>query len=43
MKTKGETAKHIKDFVALMKIGRPNYPLGRLRTDFGREYLVLKN
>jgi len=43
MKTKGETAKHIKDFVALMKTGRPNYPLGRLRTDFGREYLVLKD
>jgi len=43
MKTKGKTVKHIKDFVALMKTGRPNYSLGRLRTDFGREYLVLKD
>jgi len=43
MKIKGETAKHIKDFVTLMKTGRPNYPLERLRTDFGREYLVLKD
>jgi len=33
MKAKGETAKHIMDFVALMKTGRPDYPLGRLRTD----------
>jgi len=43
MKIKGETAKHIKDFVTLMKTGRPNYPLERLRTDFGCEYLVLKD
>jgi len=43
MKIKGETAKHIKDFVALMKTGHSDYPLERLHTDFECEYLVLKN
>jgi len=43
MKIKGETVKHIKNFVALMKISRSDYPLERLCIDFECEYLVLKN
>jgi len=43
MKIKGETAKHIKDFVTLMRTGCSDYSLGRLCTDFEHEYLVLKD
>ncbi len=43
MKIKGKTAKHIKDFVALMKTDCSDYSLECLCTDFKCEYLVLKN
>jgi len=43
MKIKDKTAKHIKDFVALMKTDWPDYSLDRLCIDFECEYLVLKN
>ncbi len=43
MKIKDETAKHIKDFVALMKTDCSDYSLECLCTDFECEYLVLKN
>jgi len=43
MKIKGETVKHIKDFVTLMKIDCSDYSLKHLCTDFEHKYLVLKN
>jgi len=43
MKIKDKMIKHIKDFVALMKTGRSDYPLERLCINFECEYLVLKN
>jgi len=43
MKIKGETAKHIKNFVTLMKTDCSDYSLKCLHTDFECEYLVLKN
>jgi len=43
MKIKDKTAKHIKNFVTLMKIGCSDYSLERLCTDFEYKYLVLKN
>ncbi len=43
MKIKGKTAKHIKNFVTLMKIDCSDYPLKCLCTDFKCKYLVLKN
>jgi len=43
MKIKGETVKHIKDFVTLMKTDCFDYSLKHLCTDFECEYLVLKN
>jgi hypothetical protein len=43
MKIKDKTAKHIKDFVALMKTDCSDYLLEHLHTDFKCEYLVLKN
>ncbi len=43
MKIKGETAKHIKNFVTLMKTGCSDYSLEHLHTDFECEYFVLKN
>ncbi len=43
MKIKGKMAKHIKNFVALMKTDRSDYPLKHLCTDFECKYLVLKN
>jgi len=43
MKIKGETVKHIKNFVALMKISCSDYSLKCLHTDFEHKYLVLKN
>ncbi len=43
MKIKDKTAKHIKNFVALMKTDHSDYSLKRLHTDFECEYLVLKN
>jgi len=43
MKTKDETVKHIKNFVALMKTDHSDYSLKHLHTDFKCEYLVLKN
>ncbi len=43
MKIKGETAKHIKKFVTLMKTDCSDYSLERLYTDFEHKYLVLKN
>jgi len=43
MKIKGETVKHIKDFVTLMKTDCSDYSLECLHTDFECKYLVLKN
>ncbi len=43
MKTKDKTAKHIKNFVMLMKTDCSDYSLKCLCTDFECEYLVLKN
>ncbi len=43
MKIKDETAKHIKNFVTLMKTDCSDYPLEHLCIDFECEYLVLKN
>jgi len=43
MKIKGETVKHIKDFVTLMRTDCSDYSLECLHTDFEHEYLVLKN
>ncbi len=43
MKIKGETAKHIKDFVTLMRTDCSDYSLEHLHTDFECEYLVLKD
>ncbi len=43
MKNKDEMIKHIKNFVALMKIDHSDYSLECLCTDFECKYLVLKN
>ncbi len=43
MKIKGETVKHIKNFVTLMKTDCSDYSLKCLCTDFKHKYLVLKN
>jgi len=43
MKIKGKTAKHIKNFVTLMKTDCSDYSLKCLHIDFECEYLVLKN
>ncbi len=43
MKIKDKTAKHIKNFVALMKTDCSDYSLKRLCTNFEHKYLVLKN
>ncbi len=43
MKIKGETAKHIKNFVALMKTDCSDYSLKHLHINFEHKYLVLKN
>jgi len=43
MKIKGDTVKHIKNFVTLMKTDCSDYSLKCLHTDFECKYLVLKN
>jgi len=43
MKIKGETVKHIKNFVTLMKTDCFDYSLKHLHINFKCKYLVLKN
>ncbi len=43
IKIKDKTVKHIKNFVALMKIDCSDYSLKCLCIDFEYKYLVLKN
>lgn len=43
LKEKSQTAKLVKDWLALMATNCPEYPVRRLRTDNGKECLVLKN